>query len=365
MTTAVSPLAANDLEHVLQHTADAWPVLAGRRLFITGGTGFFGCWLLETLLAANRKLGPGIEATVLSRNPAAFARRRPDLATAPGIRWARGSAIDFTPESVARALGVAGERLAFDAVIHLATEADNARTVADPAAAIDTIAGSTRRTLEFASAVGARRFLFTSSGSVYGRQPPELDKMSEDFPGSSEPAHLNAAYAISGKAKCAAEALCGAFRQERGIEVVIARCFAFAGPHLPLTGKFAFGNFVADALTGHDIVIKGDGTPVRSYLYAADLAIWLWTLLARGAAGRVYNVGSEHPVNIRELAEAVTRLLAPERRVRVLQTPDPSAPAERYVPDTRRAREELGLAERISLEEAILRTAAWARRQGS
>jgi len=361
MTAVLNGPASPDIEHVLQHTADAWPMLAGRRLFITGGTGFFGCWLLETLLAANWKLGPGIEATVLSRNPAAFARRMPDLATAPGIRWARGSAIDFTPESVARALGVGGERLAFDAVIHLAAEADNAHTVADPAAAIDVIAGSTRRALEFATAVGARRFLFTSSGSVYGRQPPELEKMSEDFPGSSEPAHLNAAYAISGKAKRSAENLCAAFWQERGTEVVIARCFAFAGPYLPLAGKFAFGNFVADALAGRDIVIKGDGTPVRSYLYAADLAIWLWTLLARGAAGRAYNVGSEHPVSIRELAETVIRLLAPANRVRVLQAPNPAAPAERYVPDTRRAREELGLAERILLEESILRTAAWAR----
>jgi dTDP-glucose 4,6-dehydratase len=363
MTTAVSPLAANDFKHVLQHSADAWPLLAGRRLFITGGTGFFGCWLLETLLAANQRLSLGIEATVLSRDPAAFARRAPHLA--PGIRWVRGSATDFTPELVGRELGVAVERLSFDAVIHLATEADNARTLADPTAAVEVITGSTRRALEFAARTGARRFFFTSSGSVYGRQPPELKKMSEDFPGSSDPAHLNAAYAISGKAKRDAEDLCAAFWKEKGIEVVMARCFAFAGPYLPLESKFAFGNFLADALASRDLIVKGDGTPVRSYLYAADLAIWLWTLLARGAAGRVYNVGSEYPVNICELAETIARLLAPERRVRVLQTPNPSAPAERYVPDTRRAREELGLVERISLDEAILRTAAWARRQGS
>lgn len=72
-------------------------------------------------------------------------------------------------------------------------------------------------------------------------------------------------------------------------------------------------------------------------------------------------MGSEHPVSIRELAETVIRLLAPANRVRVLQAPNPAAPAERYVPDTRRARDELGLAERISLEESILRTATWAR----
>ncbi|MDD2762739.1 MAG: NAD-dependent epimerase/dehydratase family protein [Opitutaceae bacterium] len=357
----ISPV---DLEHVLEHTAGVWPALAGQRLFITGGTGFFGCWLLETLLAANRKLDLGLEATVLSRDPDAFAQRMPHLAATSGLRWVRGSAVDFTPERVARELGLAPGRLAFDAVIHLATEADNARTLAEPAAAVEVIAGSTRRALEFAGAVGARRFLFTSSGSVYGRQPAELEKMSEDFPGSSDPAHLSAAYAISGQAKRAAEELCATFWKQRGVETIVARCFAFAGPHLPLDGKFAFGNFLADALAGRDIVITGDGTPVRSYLYAADLAIWLWTLLARGAPGRVYNVGSEHAVSIRELAETVARLVAPGRRVKILQAPASSAPIERYVPSTRRAREELGLREFVGLEEAILRTAAWARRRG-
>ena len=363
MTTAVNALATVDTEHVLRHAAGVWPAMAGWRLFITGGTGFFGCWLLETLQAANRRFDLGIEATVLSRDPAAFARRAPHLAA--GIRWVKGSAVDFTPALVARELGVEPEHLAFDAVIHLATEADNARTVADPAAAIEAIAGSTRQALEFAAAAGARRFLFTSSGSIYGRQPPELERTPEDFPGSPDPAHLSAAYAISGQAKRDAELLCTTLDAEKGLEVVIARCFAFAGPYLPLDSKFAFGNFLADALGGRDIVVKGDGTPVRSYLYAADLAVWLWTLLVQGKAGRPYNVGYEAAVNIATLAETVARLVAPGRKVRVVGTPNPMVPVDRYVPSTRRAREELGLGEKIDLEEAILRTAEWARRGGA
>lgn len=361
MTTVVSPLASADTEHVIRHAAAVWPMTKGRRLFITGGTGFFGCWLLETLQVANRKFGLGTEATVLSRDPAAFARRVPHLA--PGVRWVQGSATDFTPASVARELGVKPGRMAYDAVIHLTTEADNARTLADPAAAVDAIAGSTRRALEFAAAVGARRFLFTSSGSIYGRQPSELERIPDDSPGSPDPAHLSAAYAISGRAKRDAEHLCATLGAEKGLEVVIARCFAFAGPHLPLDSKFAFGNFLADALGNRDIIVKGDGTPVRSYLYAADLAVWLWTLLARGKAGRTYNVGSEVAVTMAELAATMARLVAPGRKVRILGTPDSSAPTDRYVPSTRRARDELGLEERIGLEEAILRTADWARRE--
>ena len=363
MTTAVSQLPAADTEHVLRHAAGVWPLMKDWRLFITGGTGFFGCWLLESLAAANRQFDLGIQATVLSRDPGAFARRVPHLAQ--GVSWVKGSAVDFTPALVARDLAVTPGRLVFDAVIHLATEADNARTLADPAAAIDAIAGSTRRTLEFAAAVGARRFLFTSSGSVYGRQPPALERIPEDFPGVAEPTHGSAAYAISGRAKRDAEQLCAAWGAKSGRQAVIARCFAFAGPYLPLDSKFAFGNFLADALAGRDIVVKGDGTPVRSYLYAADLAVWLWTVLVRGETGRTYNVGSEAPVTVSALAETVARLVAPGRKVRILSKPDPSVPIDRYVPSTRRAREELGLAETIGLEEAVRRTAAWARRGGA
>lgn len=361
MTQGGHPLAAADVDHVLRHAASAWPVLGGRRLFVTGGTGFYGCWLLETLQAANRRWKLGIETTVLSRDPDAFARRLPHLAA--GVRWVTGSAVDFTPESVARGLGTAPGHVRFDAIIHLTTEADNQRTVADPGEAVRVIAGSTQRALEFATTVGARRFLFTSSGSVYGRQPAEMEKIPEDFPGVPDGAHGSAAYAISGRAKREAEEFCAAAAKEHGLEVVVARCFAAAGPRLPPDGKFAFGNFIADAAAGRDIVVTGDGTPVRSYLYAADLAVWLWTLLARGAAGRTYNVGSERAVSIGELAEAVARLVAPERMVRILGTRDPAIPIDRYVPSTRRAREELGVRELVDLEETIRRTADWVLRQ--
>ena len=87
-----------------------------------------------------------------------------------------------------------------------------------------------------------------------------------------------------------------------GLACRIARCYAFIGPHLPLSGPFAAGNFAADVAAGRPIVINGDGSPVRSYLYAADMAIWLWTVLVRAPAGSVYNVGSSEAIDIKALA---------------------------------------------------------------
>jgi dTDP-glucose 4,6-dehydratase len=361
LATVNPPLLSADLAEVLQATPNIWPQLRGTRLFITGGTGFFGLWLLESLAAANRELGLNAEATVLSRDPAAFARRMPHVASLENVLWVRGSAVNFTVGSIAAELKCRSKDLKFDAVIHLTTEADNERTLADPKAAVEVIAGSTRQALDFSKAVGARRFLFTSSGSVYGRQPQDLANVSEDWPNTADASDKNSAYAISGSAKRVAEELCVACAGEGIVEAVIARCFAFSGPGLPANGKFALGNFVDDALAGRDIVVKGDGTPVRSYLYAGDLTAWLWTLLVRGAAGRAYNVGSERAITIRETAETVQREIAPLSRVRILTPIVSGAPTHRYVPSTARARAELGLTERVDLQSAIRRTARWSR----
>jgi len=352
-------LLSSDLAEILHTSKDIWPMMRGKRLFITGGTGFFGLWLLESLAAANQELHLNCQATVLSRNPGAFALRAPQVFSLSNVRWVEGSAVDFSVETVAGKLGCSPKELTFDMVIHLTTESDNDKTLADPASAIEVIVGSTRQALKFSKDVGARRFLFTSSGSIYGPQPPDVTHMSENSVFAADASDWKSAYAISGSAKLAAEKLCAECGKGGGMEILIARCFAFSGPGLPVDGKFALGNFLGDALAGRDIIVKGDGTPIRSYLYASDLASWLWTILVRGAAGRIYNVGSEKAVSIRETAESVRRQISPRSNICIL-TPLPDSPRiHRYVPSTERARSELGLSERVDLEEAIRRTVRW------
>ncbi len=324
---------------------DDWEELRGQRLFITGGTGFFGMWLLETFLWANQKLDLGAEVLVLSRDPAAFLRKMPHLAGHPDLGFHAGSMDCFAFP--------AGE---FSHIIHAATESHDVPRAADRLAAFDRDVQGTRRVLEFARKCGARRLLLTSSGAVYGRQPSELTHIPEDYPGSFDPTDTRSGY---GQAKRVSEFLAALNAQAYGFETKIARCFAFVGPYLPLDGNFAVGNFLRDALAGGPINVQGDGTPYRSYLYAADLAVWLWTILFRGRSCRPYNLGSDQDLMIAELAQLVLDAVAPLAELRILQAANSNRPALRYVPDTKRAYDELGLRVNIALRDGIGRTAAW------
>jgi dTDP-glucose 4,6-dehydratase len=180
--------------------------------------------------------------------------------------------------------------------------------------------------------------------------------MSEDYSGGPDVSSPRSAYA---EAKRLAELLCQCVAREKSLEIVIARCFAFVGPYLPIDVHFAAGNFIRDGLAGGPIRVNGDGSPRRTYLYAADLAAWLWTILFRGAPFGVYNVGSESEVTIRELAEAVQAQFDPRPDVLVAKPATAGAPPERYTPSTVRAREELGLRETVPLDEALRRTIRW------
>ncbi len=344
MSIPRNPLSA-DLDHFLEHTRPFLEDLRGARIFITGGTGFIGCWLLESFAWANEKLNLGAQALVLTRNFEAFQKKAPHLASRPDIRFHRGDVRDFEfPPGK------------FSHVIHAAAEASPRLYEENPALMLDTLVTGTTRALDFTAQCGARKFLLTSSGAVYGKQPADLPRVPEDYLGAPDDSLSQSAY---GEGKRLNEAACALRGRRDGIKTKIARCFAFVGPYLPLDAHFAIGNFIRDALAGGPIVVKGDGTPYRSYLYAADLAIWLWRILLQGADNRPYNVGSPNQLTIAEVAAAVSRALPGNVPVTIAQKPAPGQPPQRYVPDTGRAERELGLREWIGLEEAIRRTARW------
>jgi nucleoside-diphosphate-sugar epimerase len=336
---------APDLELIAANTQGLWDELRGERVFITGGTGFFGCWLVESFCFVNHLLGLGAEATILTRNPEAFAQKCPHLASDTAVTLQAGDVRSFSfPE---------GE---YTYVIHAATEASAKQAAEAPLAMLSTIIAGTERTLEFAVTHGARKFLLTSSGAVYGKQPADVTHVPESYAGAPDPLDPSNVYA---EGKRTAELICALYQKRASLECKIARCWAFCGPHLPLDQHFAIGNFIGNVLAGRPIQIQGDGTPRRSYLYAADLAVWLWTMLFRAPALVPLNVGSAHDVSILELAQAVATTLNPQTEILVARQAVSGGAPLRYVPCVDRAREVLGLRQTIGLEECIRRTARW------
>ena len=340
-----NPLPRQDMEYILERTSALWDEVRGQRLFITGGTGFFGCWLLESFCYLNKVLDLGSSATILTRNPVAFSRKCPHLAADPAVTLLAGDVRTFAFP--------AGE---YRYIIHAATEANARQATGTPLEMLSTIVTGTERALQFAVSRGSAKFLLTSSGAIYGKQPAQITHLREDYIGGLDPLDPANVYA---EGKRTAELLCALYHKRYGLECKIARCWAFCGPHLPLDQHFAIGNFIGDVLADRPIQIQGDGTPRRSYLYAVDLAIWLWTILFRAPALVPVNVGSARDVSILELAQIVAATLNPKTEIRVAKQAVQGPELQRYVPCVDRARTLLGLGECVGLESGIRKTAEW------
>jgi dTDP-glucose 4,6-dehydratase len=343
-------LPVQDLDLAIAQTPSFWLRFAGARLFITGGSGFIGNWLIQTIQRANDTLGSRIDIVALSRDAQRARQVNPLVFKRSDIRLLQGDVTHFE-----RPPG------SFDLCVHAATDVGDPAKLADPLRTFDSIVNGTRRVLELAQAQGARRFLLTSSGAVYGTQPPALERVPESYTGAPDPLQVQAAY---GNGKRSAEWLACAQASQGGssdCEVAIARIFALLGPGLPLDGPFAAGNFVRDVLREAPIHIQGDGRPLRSYLYMADLCIWLLRILESGAPGQAYNVGSEQAISIQTLAEQVVQVAGSSVPIHMAHPAStPSAPP-RYVPDTAKARQSLALREWTPLPLAIEKTLQWSR----
>jgi nucleoside-diphosphate-sugar epimerase len=316
--------------------------LRGERVVITGGTGFIGTWLTATLCHLNDHHGFQTRIDLMARNARAGYPERPD--------------VTFHERDVRDVAELPADTRF---IVHAAGTPDNRIHSSDPVRTIQTFVHGTEAMLWAASRLESiQRVLHVSSGLVYGPQPLDVPALEEGFRGATDFAGVLATYP---QAKRAAETICAAYRSQHRLPVVTARPFAFIGPHQALSAPWAVNNFLQDSLHGGPIRILGSGDTVRSYMYPTDMAVWLLAALVRGRVGGAYNIGSSQPVTLRELAGRVAACFRGD--VEVVEGGRGQRPTEpsRFVPDTRLAREELGLSETVGLDEAIARTVAWHR----
>lgn len=343
-----SPLALpqDDLQNVLNLVGvDNWNLLRNKLVFITGGTGFVGKWLLGALLFANDVLDLNCTIIALSRNPEIFLNAFPNLKNFSNLKFIKGDVKNFSSQN-----------LLCDYIIHAATDVINSGEELD---ILDTCIDGTKQVLELARKSKVKSFLLVSSGAIYGKGNASVDGFLENTPTAPLTTEHGNAY---GQGKRIAEYLCTCYANEYGIPSKIARCFAFIGPHLPLDKHFAIGNFVQNVLRSKDIIIKGDGTPYRSYLYASDMVAWLLKILFNGQKGQAYNVGSAQAFSIAELAKEVVNSLGTKTNIEILTPADTNKTPERYCPNVTKIKTQLGMRETISLQNSIKKYADWCKR---
>jgi dTDP-glucose 4,6-dehydratase len=335
----------NELDYIFFQTKSLWEELRNQRIFITGGTGFFGSWLLESFIFINKKLNLNAEVVVLTRNAKKFAKKCPHIYSDTAIQFYEGNVLDFTyPKGN------------FSYIIHGAIDTGERFNKINELSMFNDIIQGTKYILEFAKSCQTKKFLFISSGAVYGKQADNIDFLSEENIHQLDWTNFTSMYAAG---KFVAECMCNVYAKKSQFSVKIARCFAFVGPYLTLDLNFAIGNFLLDKLNNKTILVKSDERTCRSYLYASDLAIWLWTILFRGRNSFPYNVGSDQVVTIKELAMLVANIVEPRVKVEIMQKVNNTTLAERYIPDITRAREDLNLVPKINLLDALQSTFNW------
>jgi dTDP-glucose 4,6-dehydratase len=336
-------LPVEDLEHIYQNTQDIWESFREKSIFLTGGTGFFGKWLLETFIYLNEKLDLNAKITTLTRNPESFLNDLPFYNDYKNtVSFVKGDILtyDFNLEEK------------FHFIIHAATAASESLNKSNPLLMMDTITIGTRRVLDFATSNPIEGFLFISSGAIYGKQPWNVSHVKESDCFKIDINNAKSAYA---EGKRIAEIYCSSYFEHQKLPIKIARCFAFVGPYLPLDTHFAIGNFINNVLNNEDIVIKGDGSTVRSYMYASDLMIWLWRILIKGDLNVPYNVGSDESVSIKELAERINKISNSKFSVKILGSPVLKEQIDIYCPSIKNANK-INAFIKIQLNESINKT---------
>lgn len=313
-----------------------------RSMLLTGGTGFFGKSIISYL---HKKYFDIEKIFIISRKP----EKLNDVFDIKDFPFET----TFISQDIRDPIKI---NEPVDYIIHAAAESSTSIGLENPLLMRNVVVEGTKNVLEYARKQKVKRILFISSGAIYGKQPTEITHIPEDYPGAPDPLNPFSSY---GCAKRQAENLCVLYRHHYSLDYVVARCFTFVGPYLPLDAHFAIGNFIRDGMNGGPIIVKGDGTTVRSYLYADDMAEWLLTILLKGQSGEAYNVGSDEAITIKDLAYKVSESLEYKPEVIINVKPDPGKEPEQYVPSVDKAKDQLGLGVKVDLIKAVKETIAF------
>lgn len=323
--SSIDDLVAQDLTRVLKEVDVA--ELSHSHILASGCTGFVGYWLLMAIRELNQS-GADIRVTATTRDPAGFLLRHPIFADLSWLRLLKTDVRYFEPAEVD-----------YDFCIHAATETRPQQLKHEQTVLEAAIEGTHRFGVQ-AGLSSIRAMLVISSGAVYGRGTTPV-----------KPGSLDLGYA---QAKLLMEQLAAYDANHHGYRLTVARCFAFIGHQLP--PHLAISQFIDAALFEEHIELTGDGSPVRSYLYAADMAVWLLAALVKGQHGVAYDVGSSQGKSLGAHARIVRDVLSPGKKVIIADESVANESSRQvYLPDISLSQQDLGVAIWTPEEDAIRR----------
>jgi len=304
---------------------------------LTGAAGFIGARTAELLLEAGHRV-VGVDDVNDAYDPRVKRHRLAKLSARAGFELVE---LDIAKRDALARIG--DER--FDGVLNLAARAGVRASVQNPWVYVDANVTGTLNLLEWCRTRGKRKFVLSSTSSVYGGSDATVFREDQE---SSRPISPYAA------TKKAAEALCYTWHALHGLDVTVLRYFTVYGP----AGRpdMSVFRFVRNIREGEPITVYGDGSMARDFTYVDDVA--RGTIAALRPLGyEIVNLGGEHPAEVRELVATVERALGRKAEVRH----EPAHPAD--VPRTAacidKARRLLGWEPQVSLAEGVARAAAW------
>ena len=309
-------------------------------LFI-GGTGFFGKAFLNYLKSNANDVS---SVTIVGRSSEIFLEQNKEFIELNNVKYVFGDILNDLSKL---------QDVNYSHVIHAAADSTNVSNLSYLHRYKQIVEG-TKNVLEFVKDyLPESKLLYISSGGVYGGMPSNKMSFSETDMWKSDTLESSNVYTIS---KRTAEHLCSLYYDEYNLNISIARCFCFSGRHLPLDVHFAIGNFVKDALANNDIIIKGDGKSVRSYLDQDDLTEWILEILKRDSFKKTfYNIGSEESISISDLAFLVKDISKKSIDIKILNDNEINLKRSVYVPNCKKVKEKFNLTQKVTLSESLLK----------
>jgi nucleoside-diphosphate-sugar epimerase len=324
---------------------DMFSILKDQCILVTGGTGFMGKWIAEMISYVNQNSDFNIKLYLLGRDIQKFKNEVPHLGNQQFIH--------LMEQDVRNIHDLAPE---INYIIHAAGSPDNREHVSQPLRTIETFYRGTQAVLDAASRLPElKKLIHISSHQVYGTNNSE-ELISEQFLGKVETNSVNHLYAES---KRVSETLCSVYRTSFRLPILTIRPFAFIGPYHDLEKPWAINNFIRDGILGSPIRIIGNGDTIRSYLYASDMAYWILAVLVNGQIGENYNMGSQNPISLNQLAEKVRDSINKNIEIVSKSSKESYTSLSRLVPNTVKIMKHLNVQETKSLDESITRTIVW------